>query len=230
MSMPRRAMKDMGMQACCLRCDEPDQKGSSRCKKCIGHHMKIREEIAKASPDDPLYQFAKELLAMIVAPHRFDTDPVHGPALEEQQRLAAAYVPQGEEQTEQDVFDVFETQKGKTKTNIIQNVANKNKWKDQPPEPELARRIGEDAWKDGEIDVRQYHSGRTVPSQDINPVDRSDRPGEDVEMVTKTNIDADFNDLDSEIIDIIRNEEIHQKKKKKLEWESMISDLDDLLD
>ena len=230
MSMPRRAMKDMGMQACCLRCDEPDQKGSSRCKKCIGHHMKIREEIAKASPDDPLYQFAKELLAMIVAPHRFDTDPVHGPMLEEQQRLAAEYVPQGEEQTEQDIFDVFETQKGKTKTNIIQNVANKNEWKDQPPDPELARRIGEDAWKDDEIDVKQYHSGRTVPSQDINPVDRSDRPGEDVEMVTKTNIDADFNDIDSEIIDIIKNEEIHQKKKKKVEWESMISDLDDLLD
>ena len=223
-------MKDMGMQACCLRCDEPDQKGSSRCKKCIGHHMKIREEIAKASPDDPLYQFAKELLAMIVAPHRFDTDPVHGPMLEYQQRLAAAYVPQGEEQTEQDVFDVFETQKGMIKTNIIQNVANKNKWKDQPPEPELARRIGEDAWKDDEIDVKQYHSGRTVPSQDINPVDRSDRPGEDVEMVTKTNIGADFNDIDAEIIDIIKNEEIHQKKKKKVEWESMISDLDDLLD
>lgn len=220
----------MGMQACCLRCDEPDQKGSSRCKKCIGHHMKIREEIAKASPDDPLYQFAKELLAMIVAPHRFDTDPVHGPILEEQQRIAAEYVPQGEEQTEQDIFDIFETQKGKTKTNIIQNVANKNEWKDQPPDPELARRIGEDAWKDDEINVKQYHSGRTVPSQDINPVDKSDRPGEDVEMVTKTNIDADFNDIDSEIIDIIKNEEIHQKKKKKVEWESMISDLDDLLD
>lgn len=230
MSMPRRAMKDMGMQACCLRCNEPDQKGSSRCKKCIGHHMKIREEIAKASPDDPLYQFAKELLAMIVAPHRYDSDLVHGPALEEQQQLAAAYAPQGKEQTEQDVFDVFETQKGKIKTNIIQNVANKNEWKDQPPEPELARRIGEDAWKDDEIDVKQYHSGRTVPSQNINPVDRSDRPGEDVEMVTKTKIDADFNDLDSEIIDIIKNEEIHQKKKKKVEWETMISDIDDLLD
>ena len=230
MSMPRRAMKDMGMQACCLRCDEPDQKGSPRCKKCIGHHMKIREEIVKAAPDDPLYQFAKELLAMIVAPHRFDTDPIHGPILEEQQRLAAAYVPQSEDQTEQDVFDVFEKQKGMIKTNIIQNVANKNKWKDQPPEPELARRIGEDVWKDDEINVKQYHSGRTVPSQDINPVDRSDRPGEDVEMVTKTNIDADFNDIDAEIIDIIKNEEIHQKKKKKVEWESMISDLDDLLD
>ena len=230
MSMPRRAMKDMGMQGCCLRCDEPDQKGSLRCKKCIGHHMKIREEIAKASPDDALYQFAKELLAMIVAPHRYDNDSVHGPALEEQQRLAATYVPQGDEQTEQDVFDVFETQKNITKTNIIQNIANKNKWKDQPPEPELARRIGEDAWKDDEIDVKQYHSGRTVPSQDINPVDRSDRPGEDVEMVTKTNIDVDFNNIDSEIIDIIKNEEIHQKKKKKVEWESMISDLDDLLD
>ena len=229
MSMPRRAMKDMGMQACCLRCDEPDQKGSSRCKKCIGHHMKIREEIAKASPDDPLYQFAKELLAMIVAPHRYDSDPLHGPALEEQQRLAAAYVPQGEEQTEQDVFDVFETQKSMTKTNIIQNVANKNKWKDQPPEPEVARRIGEDAWKDDEIDVKQYHSGRTVPSQDIKPVDRSDRKGEDVEMVARTNIKAQRDHVDDEILEIIENEELHQRKSKQQNWDSAVSDVLDLL-
>ena len=81
-----------------------------------------------------------------------------------------------------------------------------------------------------DIDVQQYHSGRTIPSQDINPVDRSDRPGEDVEMVTKTNLDVDFQDVDSELMDIIKNEEIHQKKKKKEEWETMISDLDDLLD
>jgi len=230
MSMPRRAMKDMGLQACCLRCDEPDEKGSSRCKKCIGHHMRIREEIAKASPDDPLYQFAKELLAMMVAPHRYDNDPVHGPSLEEQQRLAAAYLPQGEEQTEEDVFEVFENQKKIQKKNIIQSIANKNKWKDQPPDPESARRIGEDTWNKDEIDVEQYHSGRTIPSQDINPADRSDRPGEDVEMVTKTNLDVDFQDVDSELMDIIKNEEIHQKKKKKEEWETMISDLDDLLD
>ena len=45
MSMPRRAMKNMGLQACCLRCDEPDDAGSDRCKTCIGHHESIREKM-----------------------------------------------------------------------------------------------------------------------------------------------------------------------------------------
>ena len=105
--MPRRAMKDMGLQACCLWCDEPDEGGSSRCKGCIEFHSRIREEIAKAPPDDAFYQFAKELLAMAVAPHRYDNDPIHGPVLEEQQRRAGRYLPKGKEQTEQDVIDMF---------------------------------------------------------------------------------------------------------------------------
>ena len=230
MSMPRRAMKDMGLQACCLRCDEPDEKGSSRCKKCIGHHMRIREEIAKASPDDPLYQFAKELLAMMVAPHRYDTDPVHGPSLEEQQRLAAAYLPQGKEQTEEDVFEVFENQKKVQKKNIIQSIANKNEWKDKPPDPESARRIGEDAWKKDEIDVQQYHSGRTIPSKNVNVVDRSDRKGEDVDMVARTNIKAQRDHVDEEILEILENEALHQRKTREENWDSAVSDVLDMLD
>ena len=191
--------------------------------------MKIREEIAKASPDDPLYQFAKELLAMMVAPHRYDNDLVHGPYLEEQQLLAAAYLPKGEEQTEEDVFEIFETQKNITKPNIIQNIANKNKWKDQPPDPKSARRIGEDAWKVDEIDVEQYHSGRTIPSQDISPVDRSDRKGEDVEMVARANIKAQRDHVDDEILEIIENEELHQRKSKEKNWDSAVSDVLDML-
>ncbi len=191
--------------------------------------MKIREEIAKASPDDPLYQFAKELLAMMVAPHRYDNDPVHGPYLEEQQLLAAAYLPKGEEQTEEDVFEIFETQKNITKPNIIQNIANKNEWKDQPPDPKSARRIGEDVWKVDEIDVEQYHSGRTIPSRDIDPVDRSDRKGEDVEMVARTNIKAQRDHVDDEILEIIENEELYQRKSREKNWDSAVSDVLDML-
>jgi len=191
--------------------------------------MKIREEIAKASPDDPLYQFAKELLAMIVAPHRYDNDPVHGPYLEEQQLLAAVYLPKGKEQTEKDVFEIFETQKNITKPNIIQNIANKNKWKDQPPDPKSAQRIGEEAWKVDEIDVEQYHSGRTIPSQEIRPVDRSDRKGEDVEMVARTNIKAQRDHVDDEILEIIENEELHQRKSREENWDSAVSDVLDML-
>ncbi|MBF14314.1 MAG: hypothetical protein CMA97_02225 [Euryarchaeota archaeon] len=230
MSMPRRAMKDMGLQACCLWCDEPDEAGSSRCHKCIEFHSRIREEIAKAPPDDPFYQFAKELIAMAVAPHRYDNDPIHGPWLEEQQRRAGQYIPKGKEKTEQDVLEIFENQKKIEKKNIIQNIANKNEWKDKPPEPELARKIGNEAWKQDDIDITEYHAGRTIPSKIIDPIDRSDRIGEDDKMVTRTNIKAKNEDLDEEILEILENEELHQKKVKKDAWDSTVSDVLDLLD
>ena len=100
-------MKDMGFQACCLWCDEPDEIGSDRCGKCIESHRRIRDEIAKAQGNDAFYQFAKELLSMSVAPHRYDNDPVHGPWLVEQQRKASEYVPKEKKQTEKDVINVF---------------------------------------------------------------------------------------------------------------------------
>ena len=230
MSMPRRAMKDMGFQACCLWCDEPDEVGSSRCRKCIASHSRIRDEMAKAPPEDAFYQFAKELLAMSVAPHRHDNDPIHGPWLEEQQRRAGKYIPKGKEQTERDVLEIFEQQKRTEKQNVIQNVANKNQWKDNPPEPGVARTIGSEVWSQEDIDTNQYHAGRTVPSKEIASVDRSDRAGEDVEMVTRTNIKAENADVDDQILEILENEELHQKKSKKDAWDSTVSDVLDLLD
>ena len=230
MSMPRRAMKDMGFQACCLWCDEPDEAGSSRCTKCIASHRRIRDEIAKAPPEDAFYQFAKELLAMAVAPHRHDNDPIHGKMLVEQQRLAGQYISKGAEQTEQDVLNVFEHQKSTEKPNIIQDIANKNQWKEKPPEPEIARKIGRDTWSKESIDTKKYHAGRTIPSKDIAPVDRSDRAGEDVKMVTRTNIKAENTGVDEEILEILENEELHQKKVKKDAWDSTVSDVLDLLD
>ena len=52
----------------------------------------MRETLAAAPPDDPLYQLAKEIMAMAADPHRYDHDEVHGNSLIEQQRLAAALV------------------------------------------------------------------------------------------------------------------------------------------
>ncbi len=223
-------MKDMGFQACCLWCDESDEVGSSRCKNCIEVHSRIREEIAKSQPDDSFYQFAKELIAMAVAPHRYDNDPIHGPFLEEQQRLAGQYIPKGKEQSEQDVLDIFENQKKVEKKNIIQSVANKNEWKDNPLEPELARKIGDETWKKDDLNTTEYHAGRTIPSRVIDSVDRSDRVGEDSEMVTRTNIKAKTKNLDEGIVEILENEELHQKMVRKDAWDSTVSDVLDLLD
>ena len=64
----------------------------------------------------------------------------------------------------------------------------------------------------------------------IASVDRSDRAGEDVEMVTRTNIKAENADVDDQILEILENEELHQKKSKKDAWDSTVSDVLDLLD
>ena len=229
MSMPRRAMKNMGLQACCLRCDEPDDAGSMRCKTCIGHHESMRDKIAKAPQDDALYQFARELLAMTATPHRFDNDPVHGRALEEQQILASNLVEKPTPLTEEDIVETFQQQRLATKTNLIQTVANKNKWKDSPPKPDVARHIGEEAWRDEDLDDSEYHTGRTVPSQNIPSVDRSDRVGEDNKMVTRVDIQAKGKGVEQELLDIIETEELHQQKQKKDAWKSTLSDVDDLL-
>ena len=91
MAMPRRAMKDMGFQACCLRCDAEDIAGTARCRSCISHHRKVRDLIAKLPQSDQLFQFARELLAMAANPSRYDHDEIHGPMLQEQQRLALGF-------------------------------------------------------------------------------------------------------------------------------------------
>ena len=98
-----KAMQELGFQACCLRCDAPDQPGVSRCGPCIQHHRAVRETLAAAPPDDPLYQLAKEIMAMAADPHRYDHDEVHGDSLIEQQRLAAALVGAPAPRTSDDI-------------------------------------------------------------------------------------------------------------------------------
>ena len=189
----------------------------------------MRDKVAKAPPDDAFYQFAKELLAMTAAPHRFDNDPVHGPALEEQQILASNLVSKPTPLREEDIVETFQQQRSTQKSNLLQSIANKNKWKNSPPKPDVARHIGEEAWRDEDLDDSEYHTGRTVPSQNIPSVDRSDRVGEDKKMVARADIQAKGKGVDPELLDIIETEEMHQQKQKKDAWKSAISDVDNLL-
>ena len=189
----------------------------------------MRDKVAKAPPDDAFYQFAKELLAMTAAPHRFDNDPVHGPALEEQQILASNLVSKPTPLREEDIVETFQQQRSTQKSNLIQSIANKNKWKNSPPKPDVARHIGEEAWRDEDLDDSEYHTGRTVPSQNIPSVDRSDRVGEDKKMAARADIQAKGKGVDQELLDIIETEEMHQQKQKKDAWKSALSDVDNLL-
>ena len=182
-------MQELGFQACCLRCDAPDESGVARCSPCIQHHRNVREVLASAPPDDPLYQLAKELMAMAAEPHRYDHDEVHGRALIEQQRLAGALVGERVPPSADDIEALFEQQRTKRQQNALQDIANQNPWKDQPLPAEQAQAMAKKTWElEGE--ENEHYGARTVPSKPIQKVDRSERSGEDTTLTDRIHASA----------------------------------------
>ena len=231
MSMPRRAMKELGLQACCLRCDEGDIVGSQRCKKCISHHRIVRETIASAPAEDQLFQFAKELVVMAASPHRHDHDEIHGPALIEQQRLAAALTTATPLPSSEEVGDLFVAQKNTQKPNLIRDVANQNPWKDAAPGVEVANQIGLDAWSDDEAEASTAnHGARTIPSKPIAKVDRSDRIGEDLELTDRLHAAADAQRVPVELAEEVENLGFEARQQARKDLKDAISELDEILD
>jgi len=225
MAMPRRAMKDLGFQACCLRCDAEDVVGSDRCRSCISHHKKVRELIAKAPQSDELFQLARDLLAMAANPNRYDHDEVHGPALREQQLLANSMADAKPLPTSEEVGQLFANQAKRDKTSIIQSVANQNPWKDElPPEEVLEHMVGSLQAEDIE------HGERTIPSRPIAAVDRSDRVGEDRSMIDKIEAEKAASQAPEPLKEVVEAATLAQRKRDRAEWEDAQSDVSELLD
>jgi len=231
MSMPRRAMKELGLQACCLRCDEADVGGSQRCKGCISHHRNVRELIAASAVEDELFQFAKELVAMAASPHRHDHDEIHGEVLLEQQRLAAALITATPLPTSEEVGDLFASQRNNEKSNIIRDVANQNPWKDDAPEVDVATKIGQEAWSDVEAEASiAHHGARTIPSKPITKVDRSDRVGEDLQLSDRVHAAADAQNVPKELVDDVKATGFETRQRARKDLKDAISNLDEILD
>ena len=64
MSQPRKAMKSLGFQGCCLRCDAEDVPGLKRCNVCIEQHKKVKN-ILIGEQDSELFQHMKELYTIL---------------------------------------------------------------------------------------------------------------------------------------------------------------------
>lgn len=231
MSMPRRAMKELGLQACCLRCDEADVSGSQRCKGCISHHRSVRELIAASTAEDELFQFAKELVAMAASPHRHDHDEIHGEVLLEQQRLASSLITAAPLPTSEEVGNLFASQRNNEKSNIIRDVANQNPWKDIAPEVGVATKIGQEAWSDDEAEASiAHHGARTIPSKPIAKVDRSDRVGEDLQLSDRIHAAADARNVPKELVDDIEAIGFETRQRARKDLKDAISNLDEILD
>ena len=63
MSLPRRAMLEMGLEHCCYVCDAPDEPKSSRCKSCIASHKLLMKKINKLDDLNPIKGLARELIS-----------------------------------------------------------------------------------------------------------------------------------------------------------------------
>lgn len=225
MAMPRRAMKDLGFQACCLRCDAKDVAGSARCRSCISHHTKVRDQIAKAPLSDELFQLARELLTMAANPNRYDHDEVHGPALIQQQRLANSMTEAKELPTSEDIEQLFAKQAESKKSNIIQSVGNQNPWKDELPPEEILEQMAES------LEVEDFsHGARTIPSRPIAAVDRSDRLGEDRKMSDKIVAERAAAEAPEPLREIVESATIAERERDRSEWESAQSEVSELLD
>ena len=136
MSLPRRAMEQMGFSVCCLLCDAPDLPGSERCKTCISSHAKTREKLSLGKANTKSQRLARELIQMISNPSAFIADNIHGQWMKNYSDLINAHQGKPQNKTQDQISAQFERDRNKNKKSLISQVANQNKWSEKPPNPE----------------------------------------------------------------------------------------------
>ena len=224
MSLPRRAMSDMGLAICCLMCDAPDDAGSARCKACITQHGKVRERLARG--DDGVSRWGRELLAMMANPQQYDFDNVHGEVLQGYVRLLTEHEGPRAAPTQEEIDALFAAARARPKGSLIRDMANRNPWKDSPPSVQSAREMSDNIDEITEDDVGQ----RTVPSREIEKIDRTDRPGEDTALTDRVSANVAVQDEPEVLQDILADVHVAKRKAKRDKLSDAVEGLDDLLD
>ncbi|MEC8978949.1 MAG: hypothetical protein VX433_02525 [Candidatus Thermoplasmatota archaeon] len=223
MSLPRRAMQQMGFTICCLLCDAPDQEGSARCRDCISTHKRVRERLSKTA-EGPIDQLAKDLMILTSEPERHDHDPVHGPFLKEAVRLLSAHRGHRPPPTEEEVMKAFELARKSSRDSNLRKTEL-----DSISEDGDALHDAIELVESGS--TRDYDTGqRTRPSRPIPTVDRSERLGEDRELMDRFRAEEEVRRTGEEASEEIIEELIDQRKKKRSEFADELSELDDLID
>lgn len=215
MSQPRKAMKSMGFQGCCLRCDAEDVSGLKRCNGCIELHTKVKSMLI-SDVDSELLQHMRELYSMLSKPEMFDTDEVHGNELSYQQSLVSNVEFDEGFVYPEDIEELYIKQKSSEQRRIMQDLVNKNPWKNKPPSNDIAKLIGDETWNDDELAKQEYSGKRTIPSKEIAPINKDERIGEDLKIGIKASIETE--------------EDVKLKIKQKEVWKNLIDEVDDILD
>lgn len=98
----------------------------------------------------------------------------------------------------------------------MQDLVNKNPWKNKPPSNDIAKLIGDETWKDDELSKQEYSGKRTNPSKEIVPINKDERIGEDLKIGIKASIETE--------------EDVKLKINQKEVWKNLIDEVDDILD
>ena len=115
--------------------------------------------------------------------------------------------------------------KKRSRMNVIQEVGNQNKWKDELPAEEILAQMVES------LEAEDRHDGaRTVPSRPIERADRSDRVGEDMEMIDKIEGQKAAEEAPEPLKEIVELATIEQRKRDRSGWEDLRSEISELLD
>jgi hypothetical protein len=215
MSQPRKAMKSMGFQGCCLRCDAEDVPGLKRCNGCIELHTKVKT-IMISDVDSELFQHMRELYSMLSKPEMFDTDEIHGNELIYQQSLVSDVEFEEGFVYPVDIEELYVKKKSTEQRRIMQDLVNKNPWKNKPPSNDIAKLIGNETWKDDELSKQEYSGKRTIPSKEIVPINKDERIGEDLKIGIKASIETE--------------EDVKRKIKQKEVWKNLIDVVGNILD
>ena len=222
----RKAMLEMGVATCCMLCDAPDSPGSARCRKCIGDHKDMRERVAKLPGESLAKQWSIELLQMLARPQSYEHDEIHGDWMSVYSQLLQGQKSEAKVITQEDIEKAFEIARNKRKMSPISDFANQNKWKDSDPTDEELQRLSAELPEN----VKDVSGVRTVPSKEIERIDRSERPGEDHELVARVQANASSQNTPDEIRDVIVDIEVGEKRAKRKEWDDIVDDIDDLID
>ena len=128
--------------------------------------------------------------------------------------------------TQEDVEGRFEAARKKEKGSLIHDRANRSPWKDAPPSAELAKSMSDDIDEVSDVHVGQ----RTMPSREIERVDRSDRLGEDMELTDRVAANAAIRDVPGGVKDILVDAHVAERKAKRDELSTVMDSIDEILD
>ena len=174
--------------------------------------------------DSPVDQLAKDLMILTSEPERHDHDPVHGPILKEAVRLMSAHRGHRPPPTEEEVMIAFELARKSSRGSNLRKAELDSIAENGEALHDAIELVESGSTKD-------YDTGqRTRPCRPIPRVDRTERLGEDRELMDRFRAEEQVRKTGREASEEVIEELMDKRKKKRSALADELSDLDDLID